>query len=501
MGIFLPALVAFLLATAIMPFGRLLALRIGLVDAPDGHRKLHQHPIPLGGGVVVFVATTLALLLSIAVELPGTSEILRQPRFSLGFLGACALICFIGLLDDYFEIRGRQKLAAQFVAVCLVVQGGLVIKTVSLFGWNLDLGLLAGPFTMFWLLGAINALNLIDGIDGLAGTVGVILSGTFAGLALMTGHPADAMCAAALAGGILGFLIYNLPPAKVYLGDAGSMLIGLALGVMAIRSALKGPTTVALVAPTAIWAILVFDVLMAILRRTLTGQSVYMADRSHLHHVLQKRGLSIPVVLAVVGLLCLICAAGALLSVALKNEMVAVGTAAAVLAMLVVTGFFGRSECKLFARRLGHVGISLVRFPRRDPPLTRNYICSRFHGNRQWELLWESLVEYADRFDLSVVQLNVNSPSIGEEYHAAWTRKAQPPQSRTWRTEIPLFQRSLGVGRLTVVGDVGEGAVVTWMAELIEGLRPFEMQLTELLREQESDDSSSSLAPVPVRVR
>ncbi|MCA9055498.1 MAG: undecaprenyl/decaprenyl-phosphate alpha-N-acetylglucosaminyl 1-phosphate transferase, partial [Planctomycetaceae bacterium] len=337
------------------PVVRRLATRVGLVDNPDGHRKLHPQVTPLGGGVAVLLATSLTIAGVFWWGGVESSAIARQPNFTLGLLAAAWLICLVGLLDDALSLRGRQKLAAQFVAVLLIVLGGLRIEHVELFGWHLNLGLLAIPVTVAWLLGAINALNLIDGIDGLAGTVGVILSVTVAGLSMLTGHVADAAVAWALAGGITGFLIFNLPPARIYMGDAGSMTIGLVLGALAIRSSLKGPTTVAMAAPTAIWSVLMFDVLMAVLRRKLTGQSVYATDRAHLHHVLQRRGYGNLTVVLLIGLMCALCAAGALASVAANNELVAVGTSATVLAALVVSGYFGRSECGLLLRRGGRL--------------------------------------------------------------------------------------------------------------------------------------------------
>lgn len=487
------AVIPFLLALALTPVVRRLATKLEIVDAPDGHRKLHAGAIPLGGGVVVFSAAALTLGLTILVGLPGSDVLSRHPRFLWGLAGASAFICAAGLLDDRFDLRGRQKLAAQVVAVLVLAVAGLVIEEVELFGWHIRLGLLAVPFTMFWLLGAINALNLIDGVDGLATSVGVILSVTIAAMAWMGNHFADAICAVVLAGSLAGFLIYNLPPAKIYLGDSGSMLVGLVLGVLAIRSSLKGPATVALAAPTAIWTILIFDVGMAILRRKLTGRSLYTTDRSHLHHALQKRGYSIRRTVFVIGLLCMACGAGALASVALKSEWTAVLSAAAVVATLVVTRFFGHSECRLLLQRMRNLAVSLVHLPNRQG-LIRKPLCSRFDGHREWEQLWQSLVEFAERFDLCSVQLNVNSPAIGEEYHAVWERREHPPLQRLWRSEVPLFLGSLAVGRLTVAGTVPAGTVVAWMAELIEGLNPFEMQLTELL---ENDvDVRSRLAAV-----
>src|SRR5439155_8367461 len=140
------------------------------------------------------------------------------------------------------------------------------------------------------LLGAINSLNLIDGMDGLLGSVGLILSLALAVMAALAGHWGAAAVAVALAGALLGFLPFNLPPASVFLGDSGSMLVGLVLGTLAIQSSLKAPATIALATPVALLILPIFDTTVAILLRTMTGRSLYTTDRGHLLHRLLRFG-------------------------------------------------------------------------------------------------------------------------------------------------------------------------------------------------------------------
>lgn len=471
---------ALLLSVLLTPYVRRLAIRLGVVDAPDGHRKLQQDPVALGGGVAVVLASLTAVAAGFTVTPFWQDQFRMNTWFLTGLAGATVLICLVGLVDDVFELRGRQKLLGQCVTIFVIVLGGLVIEEIELFDWHVKLGLLAIPFTMLWLLGTINSLNLIDGVDGLAATVGIVFSLTLAIMAWMTGHPADALCAAALAGGLAGFLLFNLPPARIYLGDAGSMTVGLVLGALAIRSSLKGPATVAMAAPMAVWSVLILDVGAAILRRKLTGQSIYTSDRGHMHHVLQSRGLGRGGTVLFIGGLCAVCAGGAMLSVYSKSEWMAVGTGLAVVASLIATRFFGHSEYSLLIQRFRGLVTSVLRVPnrRQSPPAP---VLSRFNGHREWELLWAALVDFAEQFDLSLVQLNVNAPALGEEYHALWERKAHPPLIRMWRTEVPLFSGPMAVGRLTICGTSNNRSACEWMAELIDGLKPFERQLKHLL--------------------
>ena len=238
----------------------------------------------------------------------------------------------------------------------------------------MELGLLAVPFTALWLLGIINSLNLLDGMDGLLSCVGFIISLAMAAMAILGGQWAVACVAAALAGALLGFLRYNFPPASVFLGDSGSMLIGLIIGTLALRGSLKAPATVALVAPVALLGIPAFDTLAAIVRRKLTGRSIYAGDRGHLHHCLLARGFSTRRALLWISASCCCTAAGALGSVSFGNEWVAVITALAVIGVYLVSRVFGSAELLLVRNylatgcaRCSAFVAGRLRTPDRDP--------------------------------------------------------------------------------------------------------------------------------------
>ena len=185
----------------------------------------------------------------------------------------------LGLVDDRFGLRGRQKLAGQIVAAGILIASGVVINRISLFGVEVELGLLAIPVTVLWLTGAINALNLLDGMDGMATVIGLILSLAICALAIMTNHMAVAVAALVFSVRCSASCSFNLAPAKIYLGDAGSMLIGIVVGCLSMRASVKGAGTVLLAAPLAVMTIPILDSLAAILRRRLAGQSIYAPDR------------------------------------------------------------------------------------------------------------------------------------------------------------------------------------------------------------------------------
>ena len=475
------------------------ATRLGVVDAPDARRKLHGRIVPLGGGLAVFCgwAAALAYLTWFTHTGAGPGGAFRF----YGLAAGCALLAAIGIWDDWKELRGRQKLAGQAVAVLVVIASGTVVERVAAFGYTLDLGPLAWPFTAFWLLGAINAVNLLDGIDGLASTVGVILGTAFCALALLSpGGAPVAATAAALVGGLLAFLFYNFPPAKVFLGDAGSMLIGLVLGFVALHAQFKEAATMALAAPAAVWAIPIFDVLMAIVRRKLTGRSIYTTDRGHLHHrLVAEWGLSIPRVLLLVAAFCAATSAGAVASVVLSNEWVAVAVTAFTLAVMVGTKTFGRAECGLLARRTGGAALSLVPGTKRKDGaahalrdcseelkarhLSRGgkHAMSRLMGEHQWEELWLRLLEQCDRYHLTSVYLDVNHPALREDFTAKWVSDAPADPRQSWRTDLPVLCNGQTVGWLRVVAEHTGDRATDRIADLMATLAEFEKELVDLL--------------------
>lgn len=488
-------LMALAAAAVLTPLVMIIMMRLGVVDRPDGRRKLHGEAVPLAGGLAIWFAIVIAV---------GASRFLGGPvlpgddgRFWISFFAASGLLCLVGLADDVWNIRARHKLLGQLVAVGLLVIGSdLVIRSVELFGWHVELGVMSIPFTMFWLLGAINAMNLIDGMDGLAATVGGTIGIALAVMAGLSGHLAESTVAAALVGAVLGFLIYNFPPARVFLGDTGSMLIGLILGVVAVRAALKGPATVALAAPVAIWTLPILDASMAILRRKLTGRGICIPDRGHLHHRLSDHGFSPRKSLLLIAALTALTTAGAIASMVLKSEWIAPAVAVGVTAFLVATRLFGHSEFALLARRTHIFLRSLI--PWRHPHENGHEHRSRLQGTREWDDLWESLVTFAEQCRLDNVQLSVSLPVIHEEFFAGWHRRSPLDAGQGYRAEIPLTSPVFGsIGVLRIAGRCPNESACTWIGELIEGLRPFETQIAELLACEAVDRPRAK--PVPTR--
>ena len=476
-------LTAFVVSTLAAPLLGRVARRYGVVDAPDAHRKLHSNHVPLTGGPTLLLAGLFALSTVLFLYPDVLKDTKGDRAFLTALFFASLVIVGLGLFDDRYGLRGRQKLAGQLLAALIMLGGHITISRVTFMGLQLDFGHFAPLITVAWILGAINALNLIDGVDGLASTTGIVLSLSIAAVTWVLGGRQDGfLVALILAGSLSGFLIHNFPPAKMFLGDSGSMLIGLVLGAVALKSSIKSVGAAALIMPTAIWAIPIFDVAMAIIRRKLTGRSIYATDRSHLHHCLQRKGHSSGSLLLVVGSLCALTGIGAIAGSAMNSEAITLVVVATAISLLVLTRSFGHTEAGLVRSRVMRFAGSMVRRPEQGArPLTNER--AHLHGNHDWERLWVTLTDFASRFDMDRVELMVSLPAIGEEYHAVWRRASIAENHEVWKSEIPLIVHGLSVGHIRVIGAVGGGSICGWMSELIGGLQAFEDQLLVLIEE------------------
>ena len=280
---------AFLAALLTTPVVRFLALRLGWVDRPDGRRKIHEQPVPRLGGVAI----AFSLLATVAAWLAGPlrGALLLQGSLDLAVrvLPAASLALVVGLADDLRGLTPWQKLGGQILAALLACAAGLQIQ--SLAGIPVQ-GLPGVVLTVFWLLLCMNAFNLLDGMDGLAAGVGFLASLTALLAALLQGNVSLALAIAPLAGSLLGFLWFNRPPASIFLGDSGSLTVGFLLGCYGAVWSQKCVTLLGLAAPMMALAVPLVEVAVSVMRRYLSGDPIFLADRNHIHHRLLKRGLA-----------------------------------------------------------------------------------------------------------------------------------------------------------------------------------------------------------------
>ena len=329
---------------------RTVAPKMDLVDRPDGTRKLHEGATPLMGGVAVFGAMTATLLACRFLGDHWHADGSQPISHIVALIASAGCFCVIGLWDDRWAMRARTKFCWQIVASFPFACWGPSIDTIQFLGVEVQLGVFGSMFVVFWLVSCANIVNLLDGLDGLAGTIGLIATLTMAILSLMIGNESMAVLSLIVAGSIAGFLIHNLPPARIFLGDAGSLTIGFLVGALAIKTSQKTVTCFTLVGPLVVLAVPVFDTMMAILRRKLAGKSIGEADRGHIHHCLQDQGLSGKQTLLTIALLCCSMAATTVVAALCQSDLVAVLLCGAILVVMIVGRVFGYREFATLAR-------------------------------------------------------------------------------------------------------------------------------------------------------
>lgn len=281
----MPAIVALVVCTALSilltPFIIKFAKKVGAVDQPND-RKVHEKVMPRMGGLAIFLAFAAGFLLF----LPKTITVWPI------FVGAI-IIVITGILDDLYEISAKTKLFGQLLAAIVTILGGIQVDFITLpFTDRIELGYFAIPLTILWIVGITNAINLIDGLDGLAAGVSSIALLTTSLLAFSMGNPIVGLVGFIVLGSTLGFLFFNFHPAKIFMGDTGSLFLGYMISVLAIMGLFKNVAIFSLIVPIIVLGVPILDTLFAIIRRIINKKPLSSPDKLHLHHCLIRIGFT-----------------------------------------------------------------------------------------------------------------------------------------------------------------------------------------------------------------
>lgn len=273
---------ALVLALVFVPLAMKLAYKIGAVDKPNA-RKVHTKIMPRMGGLGIYLAYIIVIL--------ATQKMNMQLA---GLLLGSTILVVLGIFDDMKDLNAKFKLLIQILAAVIVMAFGVRIEFMTnVFGGGaIYLDILSLPITLLWIVGITNAINLIDGLDGLAGGIATIAALSMAVVGWIYGQYLMASMAIILAGATMGFLRYNFHPAKVFMGDTGSLFLGFNLSVLAIMGVAKSVTFISLAAPVLVLGVPIFDTFFAILRRKMNHKPIFAADKDHLHHRLLGMGFS-----------------------------------------------------------------------------------------------------------------------------------------------------------------------------------------------------------------
>lgn len=278
----------FLIGWAITPWIIQFAHFTGAVDVPN-ERKVHAKAMPRLGGLAIWIAFLLGYMVFRAKNFAFDEA---EFKFIDAYFISSFLILGTGILDDIFELPPRPKLMMQLVAaLIMVIYGEFVIDKLDLpFIPPIELGWMGGVVTIVWIVGVTNAMNLMDGLDGLAAGLSSISFGTMVLLALAKGDLFVTVMCCLLLGSTLGFLVHNFHPAKIFMGDTGSLFLGFSVAVFSLLG-YKNAAFVSFIVPVVLLSVPLFDTTWAIIRRLLNGQSPFKADRGHVHHCLLDRQL------------------------------------------------------------------------------------------------------------------------------------------------------------------------------------------------------------------
>ncbi|HEX9756677.1 MAG TPA: MraY family glycosyltransferase [Nitrospiria bacterium] len=268
--------IAFLVSLYGTPIARKAALKFGIVDKPDGHLKSHREPVPYLGGLSIY----LAFLLSLSFTFSFSQEV-------LGIILSGTLVLILGLIDDLGVLSPQVKLVGQFIAIFILIKSGIYIQLAFLPFW------LQVTLTVIWLIVLVNAFNLIDVMDGLSAGVACLSALVLFFISALNGAEMIAMMSITLCGSLLGFLRYNFRPAKIFMGDCGSLFVGLMLGALAMNGSYTQINTVAMLAPIFILGVPIFDTFFVSYIRFRRGMSIFKGSQDHFALRLRKWALSV----------------------------------------------------------------------------------------------------------------------------------------------------------------------------------------------------------------
>lgn len=332
--------ISLILSLILSPLMGKLGTQLGAVDMPSS-RKVHTKPIPRTGGLAIFIAFMLTLLISTCFMTRVSDLLVLDRQIIFFFLGAA--ICFAtGLVDDFHRLKPGIKFIMQIAGASVAFAGGLRIDQFDIMGISVGFGFSSYFITMLWFILFINAVNLVDGLDGLAAGVVFFTAAVMVVLSVMSNSFLSAMLFSALGGAVLGFLRYNFNPATIFLGDGGSYFLGYAVAGFSIMGSVKSQVSAALLIPLLALGIPLFDTILSPLRRFARGRKMFAPDNGHIHHRLLDMGLTARKAVLIIYVLTFGLCLAAVIMVNIRDEQAGL--------FLIVLG----AGAILFTRKLGY---------------------------------------------------------------------------------------------------------------------------------------------------
>ena len=308
--ILLMIFIPFVFVACIIPVVKKIANHIGALDIPN-ERKVHKTPMPRLGGLGIYSGFLLGYMI-FGEHTPAMNSIL---------IGSFVII-ITGIIDDIKPLKASYKFIGQFIAALIVViYGGILLRDVSFFGIYIDFNYWTYPITILFILGCINCMNLIDGLDGLAAGISAIFFLTIGIIAYLQGRIGlSVVLTFIMFGSTLGFLLHNFNPAKIFMGDSGSMFLGFIIAIITLLG-FKSILTSSIIIPLCILIVPILDTLCAIIRRKLKGESIGTPDKSHFHHQLLRKNCSVRVTVLIIYLITILFSTASIIWILVDNRI------------------------------------------------------------------------------------------------------------------------------------------------------------------------------------
>lgn len=470
---------AFLLSVVLTNAVRLTASAFGWVDHPDHFRKLHKYPVPRLGGIGIYIAflIPMAALYFASPNHPFMVQLQDRASAMAGMLIGSAIALGMGVADDFRNIRPATKLLFQIVAGAVAWKAGLSISIISNpFGAPIVLGWLSLPVTVFWFVACMNAVNLMDGLDGLAAGVCLFITVTLFLVSLHFLNVIGMILMACLSGAIFGFLLFNFHPAKIFLGDSGTMVLGFLIAALSlIGTTRKAETAIALLIPIVAMGLPILDTSLSIMRRWYKRLPISSPDRQHIHHVLLSMGYSQRRAVFVLYLATLVFGAAALLITIGRSEVTILVLGSLFLITFVCIRIFGGMKIEdLFARftkaqderRLAVAARVAVERAVQQMPRALSL-------GGLWDICTEALYEMG----LDRAMLTVKRADSGTTETLAWKNDlggspgVSGPDADWWRGSLTIANEGRIYGRLEIAKDISGEIPIPEVPTLTEVLR------------------------------
>ena len=426
------ALIAIIITPIIIKFAR----RIKAVDRP-GVRTVHTRAVPRIGGVTIFLSAMILIVMVLFLN-NSIGQAFRNMRLQLISLFCSATFIFmVGLVDDLRGLPAKFKFLAELFAAALLCFMTVRISSIQITEqWTLQLGLLSYPLTILWIVGITNAVNLSDGLDGLAAGISAIACGVIVVFAVYSGNVIMAVIMLALLGSLCGFLFFNFNPAKIFMGDCGSLFLGFTIASSSVLCSMKSSALVGLALPALALGIPIFDTLFSMLRRFLDRRRIFAPDRRHFHHRLIDMGIKQRHVVVAIYLMTLLFAGLGMFMMITHDKHSIVIFACIIILMLLLFNVVG--SVRLRETISGLQKKYEIANMRKQEQIKFEDAQLHFRNAHTFDQWWTAACKAAERLDFAWLSLKSEGED-GTDLTEIWRRSDSKPElSRLVIMTIPL---------------------------------------------------------------